>query len=215
MFLEGSVILNPVVSHCRGSEILNLLLCSWRGSEILNPFQCSLEIKFWTLPCVLCGIRNSESSSVLFGGSEVLNPSLCSSRDQKLWVLSSVVWWIRNSDTFAVFFGDQKSESFPVWFGESKIMNRLSFSTQERPEARNSKIIWVFFACLKHFTAIQIKNRTLPGRIFWFLANRETFYVSFNTSLRFRGYCKSYLWHKVAIMHFYLSSTFYLRPILH
>ena len=175
MFLEGSVILNPVVSHCRGSEILNLLLCSLRVSEILNPFQCSLGIKFWTLPCVLCGIRNSESSSVLFGRAEVLNPSLCSLRDQKLWILSCVVWWIRNSETFAVFFGDQKSESFPVWFGESEIMNRLCFPRRNLPRQEIPKSFGFFFAWLKHYTAIHIKNRTLLGRIFWFLANRETF----------------------------------------
>ena len=72
-----------------------------------------------------------------------------------------------------------------------------------------------FYAWLKHYTAVQMKNRTLLGRIFWFLENRETFHANFNTSLRFRGYCKNQIWSEVAMMDFRLRSTFYLRPILH
>ena len=39
--------------------------------------------------------------------------------------------------------------------------------------------------------------------------------MSFNTILRFRGYCKNHTWNKVEIMDFRVNSTFYLKPILH
>ena len=159
-------------------------------SEILNPLPCCLgEQKFWILRCVLWGFKSSESSPVLFGGSETLKPSLCS-------------LGIRNLSPFLCGLGNPK-----LW-----IVFRFPRRNLPRQEIPKS---FGFFAWLKDYTAIHVKNGTLLGRIFWFLANRETFYVSFNTSLRFRGYCKSHLWHKVAIMHFYLSSTFYFRPILH
>ena len=89
------------------SEILNPLLCCLRdqkcwmgvrnsesspvligGSEILNPLLCCLrDQKFWIF-CVNWGIKNPESSLVLFGGqkfwifcvaweAEILIPLLC------------------------------------------------------------------------------------------------------------------------------------------
>ena len=81
------------------SEILNHFVCHCRGSEMLNPFQCSLGIKFWTLRCVLWGIRISESFDVFFG-------------DQKFWILSFVVWGIGNFES-----RDKKfQESFGFFF---------------------------------------------------------------------------------------------------
>ena len=109
-------------------------------------------------------IRNSESSPVLFGGSEILNPLLCCLEDQKFRLLYFFVSGIRNS------------ESSPVFFGEPN--------------------------------KVEIKNRKLLGRILRFLANRETFPVSFNTRLRLRGNCKNPLWNSIAKMNF-TSSQFY------
>ena len=157
-------------------------MCLCRGSEILNPFVChcwgSEILNLW-------GIRNTEYFPVLFG-------------DQKFWILRCALWGseIRNPSLYSL--GIRNSEFFPVLLGGSVI---LSLAT------RSSKNRLVFYAWLKHYTAVQIKNRTLLGRIFWFLANRETFHVSFNASLRFRGYCKNHVWNKVAIMDFRLSST--------
>ena len=158
-----------------GSEILNLLCCLgirnsesspllFGGSEILNPLLCCLGDqkfwlrllcclggqKLWLLAFVVWGIRNSESSPVLFGASEILNPLLCCLGDQKFRLLSSVVWGVRNSDSSPLLFG--------------------------RPNK------------------VEIKNRKLLGRILRFLANRETFIVSFNTSFRLRVNCKNHLW---------------------
>ena len=188
VWFGGSEILNPsfIVWGVRnsdsspllfgGSEILNPLLCClvdqkfwilhllFGGSEILTPLHCCLggQIfwllsivvwggqKFWLLSCVVWGVRNSESSSVFFGGSEILNPLLCCLQDQKFWLLYFFVWGIRNSESSPVFF--------------------------EEPNK------------------VEIKNRKLLGRILRFLANRETFPVSFNTKLRLRGNCKNRLW---------------------
>ena len=55
--------------------------------------------------------------------------------------------------------GIRNSESFPLLFGELEILNL---------ETRNSKNLlgFFFFAWLKHYTAVKIKNRALLGRIF-------------------------------------------------
>ena len=105
---------------------------------------------------------------MLFGGSEILSPSSCS-------------------------LGIRNSESFPVLSGGSEILNRLSFSMEGPLEKRKCKN-YLFFCTLLHYTAVQIKHRTLLGRIFSFLANRESVHVNFKTNLRFRGYCKNHLW---------------------
>ena len=90
----------------------------FRGSEILYPLLCCLgNQKFWILPCVFLGIRNSESP-VLFW-------------NQKFWILSWVVWGIRNSESPVLFenqkfwilscvvWGIRNSEPSPVLFGGS------------------------------------------------------------------------------------------------
>ena len=56
---------------------------------------------------------------MLCGGSEILSPSSCS-------------------------LGIRNSESFPVLFGGSEILNRLSFSMEGPLEKRNAKIICFF-----------------------------------------------------------------------
>ena len=91
---------------------------------------------------------------MFFGGSEILNPLPRFLGDQKFRILPCVVWGIRNS------------ESSPGLFGGSEILNRLSFAMEGPLETRNSKNYLVFYAWLKHYTALQIKNRTLLGRIF-------------------------------------------------
>ena len=77
-----------------------------------NKYGCSGgTLIFRTVRC--WGIRNSESSPMLFEGSEILNPLLCCSGGQKFWLLSFVVWGIRHS------------ESSPSLFGGSEILNPL------------------------------------------------------------------------------------------
>ena len=69
-------------------------------------------------------IRSSDSfRDYVLGGSEIRNP---------------VLWEIR------------KSESSPVLFGRSEILNRLSFSMGEPLKTRNSENHLVSYAWLKH-----------------------------------------------------------------
>ena len=96
-------------------------------------------------------LRGIKSFPVFCGGSEILNPLLCSWGDQKFWILYCALWGIRNSESSPVFMGgseilnpllcfvgDQKfwiitcvhggirnSESFPVFIGGSEILNPL------------------------------------------------------------------------------------------
>ena len=137
MFVGGSEILNTFVHRCRGSEIQHPFVCHCEGIEKFRiflgviagdqkfwTFSCALNwlpprsygIKFWTLCCVLWGIRLSEFSSAFLGGSEIPNPSLCYLRDQK-FLISCVFWSIRNSESSVVFFGFQKFYIFScvVW----------------------------------------------------------------------------------------------------
>ena len=72
----GSEILTPLLC-CLGDQKFWISCVVW-GSEILNPLLCCFGgQKFWILSCVVWGIRNSESSPVLFGGSEILNLLCC------------------------------------------------------------------------------------------------------------------------------------------
>ena len=174
------MVLNYVLVGCPcvlfgGSEILNSLLFSWgiRNSE-------SSPVLFWgseNLNPVLCswGIRNSESSPVLFWGSEILN-LLCCLGDQNSWILSCV---LGGSEILNLpcFLGDQKfwllSFAVCVWGSRNSDSSPLLFGGPNK---------------------VEIKNGKLLGRILRFLANRETFPVSFNTSLRLRVNCKNRLW---------------------
>ena len=91
--------------------------------------------KYWKPSGIVFLFRgsNSESSPVLFGGSEILNPLLCCLGDQKFWILSCIVWGIRNSESAPVLFGGSEilnpllcclgvrnSESSPLFFGDQK-----------------------------------------------------------------------------------------------
>ena len=59
---------------------------------------------------------------------------------------------------------------------------------------------------------VEIKNRKLLGRVLRFVANRETFPVSFNTSLRLRVNCKKSSLELNGKNEF---SRFHFQPILH
>ena len=145
----------------RGSEIYwksSCIVFLFRGSEILYPLLCC-----W-------GIRNSESSPVLFEGqkswilscvvwgSEILNPLLCCLVDQKFWILSCVVLGVRNSESSPVLFGDQKFWILSCVVRGSEILNPLLCSWG----MRNSESSPVLFG-------------GLLGRILW----------SFQTGRRF------------------------------
>ena len=95
-----------------GSEILNLLLClGIRNSEFRN--------------------QNSESSTLLFGGSEIVNPLLCSWRIRNSdLVHSCVVWEIRNSES-PMFLGIGNSEFSPVLFGGRNSESSKLFGDQK------------------------------------------------------------------------------------
>ena len=119
----------------RGSEIYwkpSCIAFFFRGSEILYPLLCC-----W-------GIRNSESSPVLFEGQkswilscvvwgwEILNPLLCCLVDQKFWILSCVVWGSEILNPLLCSWGMRNSESSPVLFGG--LLGRIlsSFQTGRR-----------------------------------------------------------------------------------
>ena len=102
------------LSGCLGDQKFWLHNYTLRGSEMLKTF----------LYCIfLYGIRNSVSSPVLFGGSEILNLLCCLA--------------IRSSESSPVLFGGSEilnllsclairsSESSPVLSGESEILNPL------------------------------------------------------------------------------------------
>ena len=196
---DSTTIFLGVLKYWKPSCIVFL----FRGSEILYPLLCCLgDQKFW-ISCVvweseilnlLCclGIRNSESSPVLFGGSETLNPLLCCLGDQKFWILSCVVWGSEILNPLLCFLGIRNSESSPVLIGGSEILNPeccLGVRNSESPSVLLgdqkfrilSRVVWGIF-------------RKLLGRILWSLANRETFPMSFNTSLTLRVNCKTRLW---------------------
>ena len=153
----------------------------------------------------LQGIRNSESSPVFFGGSEILKPFLvffggseilnpfwCSLGDQKFWTFSSFLWEIRNSEPFLMFFGGSEIlNPLLCCLGDQKFWIVFYGGTSRDKKFKNRL---VSYAWLKHYISVQIKNRKLLGRIFSFLANWETFPLSFKTSLRFLVYCKNCLW---------------------
>ena len=126
------------LSGCLGDQKFWLHNYTLRGSEMLKTF----------LYCIfLYGIRNSVSSPLLFGESEiltpllcclgdqkfwiscvvwqseVLNPLLCCLGNQKFWILFCVIWGIRNSESSVLFGGP---ESSPVLVGGgAKILNPL------------------------------------------------------------------------------------------
>ena len=64
-----SMMISVLVDHQKHLHIQTIVVS---GDQILNP-----------LNCVIWGFRNSEPFVVFFGGSEILNPSLCSLGDQK------------------------------------------------------------------------------------------------------------------------------------
>lgn len=155
---------------------------------------CSLGIKSWESWPVHRVIRNSESFPGLCSlvdqkfwillclcrGSEFLNPFVCQCRGSEILNL----WGIRNSESFVVFFGDQKFGIVRCILWGSEILNPFLCCLGDQK-------FWI------SRQEIPNRNKELLGRIFWFLANRENFHVSFNTILRFRRYCKNHIRSKV------------------
>ena len=179
-----SEILDPLLCYLGDHKFWLLSFVDWEGAGLC----CLGDQKFWLSSCVVWGVRNFDSSPVLFGGSEILTPLLCCLGGQKFWILSCVVWGIRHS------------QSSPVSFGGSEILNPLLCCLEDEKfwlrsffvwEIRNSESSPVFFG---EPNKVDIKNRKLLGKIFTILANRETFPVSFNTRLRLKGSCKNRLW---------------------
>ena len=144
-----SEILDPLLCYLGDHKFWLLSFVDWEGAGLC----CLGDQKFWLSSCVVWGVRNFDSSPVLFGGSEILNPLLCCLGDQKFWIL-------------------------PLLFGGSEILTPLLCCLGGQK-----------FCCLGNQ-----KNRKLLGRILRFLANRETFPVSFKPSLRLRGNCENRLW---------------------
>ena len=70
--------------------------------------------------------------------------------------------------------GIRNSESFSVLSGGSEILNRLSFSMEGPLEKRKCKN-YLFFCTWLHYTAVQIKHRTLPGEFFHSLQTGNLF----------------------------------------
>ena len=119
---------------------------------------------------------------------KILNPLLC-------------CLGIRNCESSPVFLGIRNSESTRVLFGRSAILDVLLCFCKGWHLLMNCRLcslrikklefLPVFYGELssrdkKFRQSFERKNRRLLGRILWFLANGETFPVSFNTSLRLR-----------------------------
>ena len=102
------------LSGCLGDQKFWLHNYTLRGSEMLKTF----------LYCIfLYGIRNSVSSPLLFGESEILTPLLCCLGDQKFWI-SCVVWQSEVLNPLLCCLGDQKFWiSWAVW--QSEVLNPL------------------------------------------------------------------------------------------
>ena len=102
------------LSGCLGDQKFWLHNYTLRGSEMLKTF----------LYCIfLYGIRNSVSSPLLFGESEILTPLLCCLGDQKFWI-SCVVWQSEVLNPLLCCLGDQKFWiSWVVW--QSEVLNPL------------------------------------------------------------------------------------------
>ena len=111
--------LNPPVRYmyCLGHQKFWISCVVW-GSEILYPLPwCVGDQKFW-ISCVVWGIRNSVSSPVVCGGSEILD-LLCCLGDQKFCILSCGVWGIRNSKTPVLFEGSEILNPLLCYFREN------------------------------------------------------------------------------------------------
>ena len=123
-----------------GSEILNLLLClGIRNSEFRN--------------------QNSESSTLLFGGSEIVNPLLCSWRIRNSdLVHSCVVWEIRNSES-PMFLGIGNSEFSPVLFGGRNSESSKLFGDQK---------FWILPCVVWRFRNCESSPVFLENQKFWF-----------------------------------------------
>ena len=102
------------LSGCLGDQRFWLHNYTLRGSEMLKTF----------LYCIfLYGIRNSVSSPLLFGESEILTPLLCCLGDQK-FSISCVVWQSEVLNPLLCCLGDQKFWiSWAVW--QSEVLNPL------------------------------------------------------------------------------------------
>ena len=75
--------------YCLGDQKFWISCVVW-GSEILYPLLwCVGDQKFW-ITCVVWGFRNSVSSPLVCGGTEILK-LLCCLKDQKFWIISCVV----------------------------------------------------------------------------------------------------------------------------
>ena len=119
--------------------------------------------------------------------------------ERKIWSFSQVVWVIRNSDSTTIFLGIPKywKPSCNVFlFGESEILNLLPCCLGGQ-KFWISSVVWGSEILNPLLCSWGIRNSesspVLLGRFLWFLANRETFPVSFNTSLRLRVNCKNRL----------------------
>ena len=86
------------LSGCLGYQKFWFHSYTLRGSEMLKTF----------LYCIFVyGIRNSVSSPLLFGESEILTPLLCCLGDQKFWI-SCVVWQSEVLNPLLYCLGNQK-----------------------------------------------------------------------------------------------------------
>ena len=79
-----------------------------RNFDTTSIFLWLGVLKYWIPSCIVCGIKNPESSA-LFGGSEIVNPLLmCYLEDQKLWILSCVLGGSEILIPLLCCLGDQK-----------------------------------------------------------------------------------------------------------
>ena len=176
-----SEILDPLLCYLGDHKFWLLSFVDWEGAGLC----CLGDQKFWLSSCVVWGVRNFDSSPVLFGGSEILNPLLCCLGDQKFWILpllfggSEILtpllcclggqkFWLLS----CVVWGIRHSQSSPVSFGGSEILNPLLCCLEDEKfwlryffvwEIRNSESSPVFFG---EPNKVDIKNRKLLGKIF-------------------------------------------------
>ena len=107
MFLGGSEILNLLLCSL-GDQKLWILFCAFEGDQRFSILLCIFvgDQKFWILLCVIV----EDQKFWISGGSEILNPFLCS-------------LGIGNSESFVVLFGDQKFGILRCILRGSEILN--------------------------------------------------------------------------------------------
>ena len=127
--------------------------------------------KYWKPSCIV----------FLFRGSEILYPLLCCLGNQKFWILSCVVWRSEILNPLLCCLRVRNSESSPVLFGGSEILNLLCClgvrNSESSPVLFGGQKFWIL-SCV--VWGSEILNPLLCS---WGMRNSESSPVLFGGSL--------------------------------